>query len=183
MRHTLLVSALGVFALSAAALGEMVENPAYANWAKFKPGTSITYTSEMQMQGVNMKSEMTQKLASIDAEKAVLELKVKSSGMDMPSQSINIPAKIEKEKVQAQPAMPPGAKGDVKVLGKEKLSVAGKDMECQVVQFSSEQEGQKITGKSWTSSDVPGTLVKSEMTMPGDPAGRNVMTLTSVDLK
>jgi hypothetical protein len=183
MRSLSRLAALGVCLLSTSAFAEMVENPAYANWAKFKVGTSLTYSSEMQMQGMNMKSEMTQKLATLDADKAQIEMKMRANNMDMPPQTITIPAKVEKTQVQPEPALPPGMKGEVKVLGKEKLSVAGKELECQVVQFTSEQDGQKLTGKSWTSEQVPGGLVKTETTLPGDGAGRNTMTLTAMDLK
>ena len=183
MRHLLFVSVVALFTCAAGALAaEMVPNPAYASWAKHKVGTNITFNSELSMMGETMKSEVTQKLASLDAEKAVVEMKVKSNGRDMPGYSLSIPAQIEKGKAQ-DAALPPGLKGEVRVVGKEKLTLAGKELDCQVMEFSSEQQGKKLTGKSWICPEVPGTLVKSEMALPGSPAGKQTMTLSALDLR
>ena len=78
---------------------------------------------------------------------------------------------------------PEGMQGNAKVVGTERIEVAGKSYECRVIEFSGEHQGNKATGKSWVSEEVPGVLVKTLVTSEGPVAAEIKMELMSVELK
>lgn len=193
MRYMRILPALAialtcVFSMAA----DLVDNPAYQAWAKYKPGTSITYAQESAMGGMNMTMDMTQTLAELTAESAVIDMSITSSMMPgaPQKQKLTLAAKVEPDKVQDPGKMPPGMKGEAKPLGKEKVKVGDKEYECQVVSFTGEQQGMKMEGKTWTSSEVPGHMVKTEMKATGGQGAQGTqggidskMTLKSVTIK
>ena len=186
MRKMLAMFACVCLLAGSAVAAELVENPAYQNWANYKPGTSITHTQEAITGGMNMTMEMTQTLKEITPEKAVVEMGMKNSMMPGAGQShaMDIPAKIEADKVQTSGKMPEGFKGESKSLGKEKIKVGEKEYECEVTQFKGEGQGMTTEGKSWTSDQVPGTMVKMEMKASGDQgAMESKLSLKSVEIK
>jgi hypothetical protein len=178
---------LGAVALAApAARAEQVDNPAYQSWAKQKVGTTVSHESTSAVAGQEFKTEMAQKLVELTKEKAVIEAttKINIPGAPPPQpQKMEIAAKVDA--AQAKPGqMPPGMKGEVKEQGSEKVEVAGKSYTCKVYTMTGEAQGAKMTGKTWTSDEVPGQLVKMESTI--DTQGQKVkstMALTKIEAK
>lgn len=170
--------------LAGVGMAAEVDNPAYQNWAKYKPGTSITYSQKMDAGGMKMQTEMTQTLKELTPEKAVVEMAMSSAMMPGSKQTMDIPAKVEEANAVKPGQLPPGVKGETKSLGKEKLKVGDKEYECEVTQFTGEQQGMKSEGKSWTTDELPGNLVKMEMKATGDQgAMESKMELTKVEIK
>jgi hypothetical protein len=165
-----------------AALAELVENPAYATWAKHKVGTKVTLKSDVSMQGMNMTQEVTQTLAEITPDKAVVNV---AMTMDMggmkhqTTQKQEIAAKVEK----GSEYLPQGAKGSFKELDKETIEVAGQKYECRVFEVNGDSAAGKMSGKSWHSEEIPGGLAKTDMKMEGAASGTAKMIVTSIEKK
>jgi len=166
---------------------EMVENPAYKAWAAYKPGTTVVLESTTDAGAQKLKMEMTQKLLEVSKDKAVVEVTTK---LDLPgvppqpAQKQTIPAKVKKSEAQTPGKLPPGAKGEMKEKGTEKISVGGKSYECKVYEFTGEQNGVKSTGKIWQSEKVPGNLVKMESNAKvGEQDMKSSMTATKIETK
>lgn len=187
MRCLGVLSGLMVLILSVSAFAaELVDNPSYKSWAKFKPGTSIVYSQNADMGAMKMTMEMTQTLTELTPDNAVVEMSMTNSMMpgNPQKQTTKIPAKIESDKVVQPGAMPPGMKGETKSLGNEKVTVGDKEYDCAVTQFSGENAGMKTEGKAWTNPSVPGSLIKTEMKGTGDQGAMSTtMTLKSVTIK
>jgi hypothetical protein len=167
---------------SAAIAQDLVDNPAYQSWAKFKAGTTVTLANDSNMGGMAMKMDLIYKLAELTPEKAVIEMTTRMPQGDTTSR-MEILAKVKKEDVKEPGTMPPNVKGQAKVLPDEDVKIGDKTYKCKVVEFTSEIQGMKTTGKSWTCQDMPGQLVKMETTMAGAMEGTTKMTVTAVDAK
>src|ERR1700744_383103 len=101
--------------LSGVVRAEQVDNPAYTSWAKFKPGTTVTYSqsSDMAMPAGVAGPQMTipGKLVEVKPEGVTLEVSSEMTMMGQthttPARQQDVPAKIDKENV----GMPPNVKG------------------------------------------------------------------------
>ena len=166
----------------ARAAEEQVENPAYKSWKAQKPGTTVTLENSTAVAGQTFKTEITQKLLELTPEAATVErtMKINIPGAPArPPQKETIPAKVDKSK--ATPGqLPPGAKGEIKDKGTEKVTVAGKSYTCKVHEFSGESNGIKTTGKMWTSEEIPGGLAKLESNVAGSDVK---MEVTKIETK
>lgn len=162
---------------------EMVANPAYTSWAKHKVGTKVLMAQTMNAAGMDMKHEVTQTLLEVTPEKAVVELNIKmniAGQVREQKRNLDVAAKVEKGKEYA----PPGVKGTVKEAGNEKIDVAGKSYDCKVIEFAGEGAQGKSTGKMWRNDEIPGTLVKLDMSFEGQQMkGTMVQTVTGVEEK
>jgi hypothetical protein len=170
---------------AAAVAGEA--NPAYTSWASQKPGTSVTMKNATEMMGQKTEMEMVSTLKEVTADKAVVEVKTSMTMMgnktDMPAQTQDIPAKAP----DGQPTDPieaaKKAGAEVKDLGEETVSIAGGSYKCKVMETKMDQQGMKVASKIWTSTDMPGMLVKLESKTEGQMASTSVMEVTAVDKK
>lgn len=178
--RSIVVCALALMG-SAAMAQEMVDNPTYQSWAKFKPGTTVSLSSDSNMGGVAMKMDMTYKLVELTPEKAVVEMTMKMPQGDNTTK-MDIMAKVKKEDVR-DVTMPPNAKGDAKALPDEDVKIGDKTYKCKVVEFTGENEGMKTAGKSWSCADMPGQIVKMETKMSGALEGTTKMTVTAAEIK
>jgi len=165
---------------------ELVENPQFATWAKHKPGTAVKMQMTTNAQGQPMNMEITQTLAEITPDNAVIEVKTAMEMMgqkqEMPAQKVSVPAKVGKAEA-AKANLPQGVNGDTKEVGTETITVAGKGYDCKVTEFSGEQQGIKTKGKVWRCDEVPGGVAKVDMNFEGAQAGNMSMQLVSVDTK
>ena len=177
-----LLAFLTLGALSSAAFAEQVDNPVYVSWAKYKPGTTVTYkqTAEMSMmQGMKTETTITTKLVEVKPEAVTLESTTKMSiggqefaapGTGTPIKQ-TIPAKVEK----GQENIPPGVNANnaqVKDMkdGKDNVEVSGKKYDTATHEFTMIAEMPANAGggtmnmqvKTWNTTDVPGGFVKSE---------------------
>jgi hypothetical protein len=93
-----------------------------------------------------------------------------------PKHSMAIPAKVDK----GSENMPTGYSGKAQVLDNEDVTIGGKKYNCKVIHFTGEAEGNKMDGKMWSSTEVPGTMVKMDMNMTGEQSGQMKMELVKV---
>lgn len=178
-------AALLAGATSTASAGEA--NPAYTSWAGCKPGSSVTMKNVTDMMGNKTNMEMTSTLVEVTPEKAVVEVK---GFMEMMGQKTDIPA--QKQDIPAtapdgQPTDPVEAAkkagAEVKDLGEESVSIAGGSYKCKVMETKMEQNGMTILSKIWTSTEMPGMLVKLESKTEGQMTSSSTMEVTAVDRK
>lgn len=158
--------------LAAMASAEQIDNPQYPEWAKFKVGSSVTMKSTTDMGEYKTETELTTKLISLTAEKAVVETTgttvTNGNKGEMPPQTMEITAKMDK------PEMPeeadPAAEGPKPTIteGVEDVTVGSQTLRCKWTETILESAGNKTVSKSWTCDQVPGMVVKSETTMEGE---------------
>jgi hypothetical protein len=176
----------GAFGASAWAEEELVDNPAYTSWASHKPDTTVTHEMKMTASGMEMTTEMTQKLLEVTPDAAVIEVRTKTQVMgqtrESPAQKNTIKAKVPKSEADMS-ALPPGTKGTVKEAGNETVTVAGNEYDCKVIEFTGEHQGMTSKGKAWMSDAVPGNMVKTEVESEGQMASKMTMQLVSIDAK
>jgi hypothetical protein len=161
-RFTPLLALLALPALAAAG-GEKVESPLYKNWSAFKKGTSVTYKSVTKTPKKEDESTITYKLIELTADKAVVEMQVtrKADGKETkgPAQ------KLENARYFT---LPPGVKkadfgkpAGVTKQGEEELKIAGKKYKTKWYTAKTRVEAGDMITRTWSSSEVPGGLVKS----------------------
>ncbi len=160
--------------ISQAVAQEMVDNPVYQDWARFKVGTTVSYEQKMKAQGQDMAMKQTFKLTALDKEKADVQLtqsmNMGGMAMEMPGMTLTHPAKVKKEELDK--ADQPGEMPRIKVEGgREKVDAAGKTFDCTWGEVEMEQDGAKMKGKTWVSTEVPGGMVKMNVkgTVEGEP--------------
>lgn len=165
---------------------ELVENQQYQSWAKHKPGTQVNASMTMNVQGQQIKSEITQKLVEVTPEKAVIEVSTKMNvpGVNVPpqTQKQEVPAKVAASKADIS-ALPEGVTGEVKEVGNEKVTIDGTEYDCKVSEFTGEQNGVKMTGKVWSSMELPGGTAKVETKATGAQAFDMALTIDKVESK
>ena len=183
------VALLSTPAAGQAADEELVDNPAYQSWQKHKPGTLVVYDMITAMGAFNMNMEMTQTLAEIDPEKAVVEVTTKMNmpgappGANPPNQKQTIKAKVPKKEAEMG-KLPPGTTGEIKEAGTESVEVAGKSYECKVIEFKGKNDHGEQTGKVWNTTDIPGGVAK--LNSEGQAGGQAMtikMTVKSIETK
>ncbi|MBI3722423.1 hypothetical protein HY251_00480 [bacterium] len=162
----------------------MIDNPQYTNWAKFKVGTSVTTKTSMVSDAMTMDTETTTTLVELTKEKAVVEIKTKTS-MEMknvPKQpptentmKMDVAAKIEKGKDD------PNAKKAKE--GTDTVDIGGTKYKCKTYESESEAAGSKTVTKSWICDDVPGSTVKMESNSEGANKSKMTIIVTKIDKK
>ena len=163
-------AAIVVFSLCATTLAdELVDNPRYQDWAKYKPGTFIRTVT---VTGGNRKMNIfrTSTLKEVTPEKVVLEMKSSMEMPGMPPKETAVvvveAAKIEKSKLGDETV-------DIEQIlkhpnfklinkGSEDLNMGGKTCKCNWYEVEVEQQGRKLARKYWLCNDVPDKLVKTE---------------------
>ena len=155
---------------------ELVDNPQYTSWAKHKPGTSVTMKMTQAMGGQNRDMELKQTLKEVTPDQVTIELQMSAMGQQMPATPLTIKKKVTPDEAKYG-QLPPGAKADVKEVGNETVTVAGKEYNCKVSEVTGEAQGSKSKGKLWRSEEVPGEVVKMEMTSEGTASGSMKMEI------
>lgn len=165
---------------------DLVDNPQYASWAKLKPGSSITLTTDTAAMGQQVKTEMVQKLSELTPDQAVIEVVMSVEAMGTkqarPPQKVSIKAKVPKDQAD-RTRLPEGMKGESKELPDETVDAMGKSYTCKVTEFSGVISGMNAKGKIWRNDDVPGQVVKSQVTTEGAMASTSTTTLSAMDVK
>jgi hypothetical protein len=157
---------------------ELVDNPRYLAWSKYKPGTAVDLEMAMDLGGgaQRMTTQIAQKLLEVTPEKVVVESVARMSIPGLPNaqnqtQTHTFDARVPKSKAEKS-NLPTGADGETKEIGTEKMDVAGKSYECKVSEFTGKVQGAPAQGKQWRTTEVPGGLVKLE-----SDSGGNKMTI------
>lgn len=178
------VAAIAAVAVCTSILAaDLVDNPRYQSWAKYKPGTLVKMDMVTAAGGQDMKSTITTTLKEVTPEKVVLEMKTSMTipGMADPMDnvmSMTEPAKIEKEKIKpTNPEQMPNCK----VIGKgtEAVKIGDKSYKCDWYEVEMEQQGMKISTKFWTCNDLPDKMVKNDTKMD---MGNTSMILTEFNI-
>src|SRR5262245_43334425 len=176
--------AILVLCASLAAAQDKVDNPEFANWSKFKKGTSVTLKSVSSFNNMSSEASITSTLVEVGADKLVIEMTsvVKSGAMEFKgepmkrdvSKTVTLPKELKKEDFAK--SKPPGTYEE----GTETLKVAGMDVKTKWYKYKVDMDGTKTEAKMWMSEDVPGIMVKSEMTTSGAVATKTTMEITEL---
>lgn len=133
--------------------GQQVDNPAYSAWSSYGIGSSETLDAKVNANGHEMNIQTTRKLVEKTDDYVKIEINstmtMVGQNHDLPTQTMTVPAKMEKK--------------DVKALGTEDVQAAGKTFSCkvfEVTELSSRDPEDKA--RIWVSPDVPGGVVKME---------------------
>ncbi len=177
MRIRTFAAAALLLAMVSSGLAEMVKNPEYENWARFKPGAMVKLESKSIANGQELKAVTTSKLIEITPEKLVIEMtnsmEMMGQKMDSPPVKRDVSAEMDKAIVaRTDPAQNPDIKEE-----KETVTVADKKFDCKVVVYTSEANGMKSVSKSWLCNDVPGGIVKTQVKTTGAVESSTDMTL------
>ena len=178
-----LVACLTLFA-GALRAEDTVPNPEFANWSKFKKGTSVTHKSTSEVMGITSEVVITTTLVESGADKLVLEstsvAKVNGKDFKPPpfkrdvAKTVPIAKGLKKEEFTA--GKPPGTSEE----GAETLKIAGIELKTKWYKYAADVNNIKSEGKSWMSDEVPGMLVKSEITTSGTIASKMKMELVEI---
>jgi hypothetical protein len=164
MRRAFCSRAVLVLAASAARAAD-IGNPEYAQWAKYKKGTSITLKTTTTAAGMTTETLMVTELLDVTDTKVVIETTtvLKVAGMEIKTPfKRDVPKKVTVPDVKVDPkSKPPAAKTDT---GTETLKLAGLELKTKWTVTKIEAAGTTTEMKIWMSDDVPGTMVKSEST-------------------
>jgi hypothetical protein len=177
---------LAVVALTglARADDDMIDNPAYQAWAKFKQGTSVTYSTDSTAMGNTTSSTTTSKLTDLTPDKATVQvttsMNVGGNKMDMPAQTQDIPAKIKKPSDTGGDQTTDKPKTET---GSEDVTAAGNTYSCKKTTVTLDQNGMTIKVTTWTCDKVPSGVVKTDTETSGSVTASVKMALTAVDVK
>ena len=184
MRLTRLLAAASLILLAGgiALAQEKVDNPEFANWSKFKKGTSVTLKSTSDVAGMTTESTITTTLVDVGTDKLVVEMSTatKANGMEFKTppikrdvlKTIPLPEGVKKEEF---------AKGKVPGTleeGTETLKVAGKEYKTKWYKTKTSAGGMNIEGKIWMTEEVPGMVVKMESSTKGAVAFKTTLEVT-----
>lgn len=165
--------------------GESVENPQYASWAKFPPGTLIVQRTTSETEGVEGKTvtTLTTKLIEVAPEFVKLESQSSSRRFDGHEET-NPPGTF---KVPRLLVLPTGMKKEdfgkpagAKEQGEEAVAVAGREYKARWYTGKDRNEGGEVSVKTWVSDEVPGTLLKSVSRTTGV---KKLVTIELVEFK
>src|SRR5207248_1986297 len=81
-----------VMLVSSTALAEQIDNPAYTNWAKFKPGSVLKTNTESATAGQKLSVEMTTKLLEVTSDKVTDEVTTEAT-----TGQIKLPIRVIKQ--------------------------------------------------------------------------------------
>lgn len=153
------IALLTVSAGSAFADETSAANPQFDTWSKCAVGSDAVYKQTTDTGGHKIVMDVTKTLAEKADDHVTLENKTKTTidGKAGPEQD-------QKETVSAKGDEPKGQKK----LPNETVELAGHKFDCTVNEVDAKDaQGNTVTVKMWTSSEVPGGLVKMEGTSTG----------------
>ncbi|MDB5322432.1 MAG: hypothetical protein JWN40_4063 [Phycisphaerales bacterium] len=176
MNNNRLVAAFSVLTLlvllPASALAEKTENPTYAYWAKFKPGSSVTLRAARPGAAVGGGgATQTATLIEVTAEQVTIETK---TVVEIGGQKRERPAK--KTSIPAQWS-PPSDDAKAK-RGTEEVTVGGKTYQCKTIERSAGEDSSFVM-KTWSSDQVPGGTVRTDMTNNGQTLRTELVEFTA----
>jgi hypothetical protein len=141
--------------LALALLAQEVDNPDYAAWARFRPGSTVTVRIEIEASGGKSVTEATSTLKSVDAKEAVVEVKGFTEALgrreEIAAREERVPAKVRR------PAPSKAEEAD------EEIEVAGKKLACRRITVTDQQGALATATVTWTSDQIPGGLAKREI--------------------
>ena len=176
----LTVVATVVFFLGDSALAE--ENPMFKSWAKHGVGTSVTTTVKTKAAGQETAMEVTTSLEAKSADKVSLKIVTKmtvaGTTMELPGQTIDIPAVTPPVEKSAADAPKPETKENT-----AKIKITDKEFNTKVIESTTTIGKITTTSKSWTSEEIPGMMLKMETKTTGEFPSESTMVVTKVTIK
>jgi hypothetical protein len=168
VRFAALAAALVLTAAIATAQDKKkIDNPEYANWAKFKPGTSTKLKMTNEFNGMKSGSTITTKLVEVKDDKLVLEMQTETEVMgqkfNAPAQKRDVTKTLELDAKAADAAKAGKPEGTTEE-GSETLKVGGTEVKAKWYKYKTKAPMGEVSGQMWMSEDVPGTLVKMTTT-------------------
>src|SRR5262245_2457645 len=156
---------------SPTAAREQVENPQYASWAAFKPGTKVVLRSVTATAGnpAVTTTTKTYRLVELTAEHAVVDVAVRTkrydgAAFDNPPEKFTFPRLMP---------LPPGvAKADfgkpvgAQARGEESVTIGDKSYAATWHEGKDRNEAGEVFVKVWTSTAAPGGLIRSVTRIP-----------------
>ena len=138
---------------------ETIDNPPFANWAQFKPGTIVTQKEVVSMpDGRRIEQSITYKLVRKNKGDVVVEstVKDKAAGATENSRTLNTyPARVKMSDVSTETGP------DVSLTeGKEEMTVKGRKLAVEWVEAVTRSGDDVWTEKIWTAREIPGGIVK-----------------------
>jgi len=141
---------------------EMVNNPPYAHWSAFKPGTSVTQREVVTLgNGTKLEQKITTKLIKREKDKVVVETTMTGDALangklvESTKTITSFPAKVKMSDVDTS--------NDASMTvteGTEDVDVKGKKVSTEWVEAVSKNGDWVVAQKEWTARDVPGGLIK-----------------------
>lgn len=165
VRFAALAAALALAAATAPAQEKKkIDNPEYANWSKFKPGTTATLKMVTEAGGNKTPSTVISKLLEVKDDKLVLEMDTETELMGkpfkVPAQKRDVTKTVEVD-AKAADATKAGKPEGTFEEGTETLKVGGTEVRTKWYKYKAKAEGLgETSGQLWTSDEVPGMLVK-----------------------
>lgn len=141
---------------------EEIENPMYAHWSQFGVGSYAVREGATNTNGLETTMTMTVTLVELNEDQAVVEtvasVEMAGQRIDNPAQQEIITATIDDSEA-FDFENPEGKIGE----GEEALEIAGQSVDTRWVEIETDQEGTVTHGKTWLSQDVPGLIVKMDV--------------------
>ena len=162
--------------------GDTVDNPPFANWAQFKPGTTVTQKEVVSLpDGRKLEQVITYKLLQKSDARVVVESTVKDkiAGMGESTRTVNTyPAKVKLSEVST--AVGPDASV---TEGKEEMTVKGRKVAVEWVEAVTRSGDEVWTEKMWTARDIPGGILKQTVVHKRGDTVVSESVLEMVDFK
>lgn len=142
--------------------GQTFDNPGYKHWAKFKPGTAVTrrMTTANDVTGQKTVTTTTYTLKDRTDNRLVVEFVSSTTHWDGRSEA-NPPQELEEKRTYT---LPPGATPAEPARaeeGEETVEALGKKYQARWYKGRSHTDAGEASTQTWTSSEVPGGLLKS----------------------
>ena len=141
---------------------EMIINPPFANWAQFKPGTTVTQREVVSLpDGRRLEQTITYKLVQKNNARVVVESTVKDkiAGTGESTRTVSTyPAKVKMSEVSTET----GPDATVNE-GKEDMTVKGRKLAVEWVEAVTKSGDETWTEKMWTAREIPGGVVKQTL--------------------
>jgi hypothetical protein len=166
----------------ATARAELVDNPAYVSWATHTVGTRVMLQTTATMQGITLPSSSTLTLLQTTPDKVVVEA---STSMEIAGakqenkRQVEIPARVER----GSENLPNDTVGTTKLVGNEKVTIAGKSYDCKLVEFTGQNKDRKVTGRIWATEEIPGGMAKQETKIETPRQATVLTTVTKFEEK
>jgi len=149
-------------------VGDLVNNPPYAHWSAFKPGTSVTQREVVTLaNGTTLEQVITTKLLKREKNQVAIETTMTegaasgaNTGMAESTKTVTtFPAQVKMSQVDT----PADAATSV-TEGVEEVDVKGKKVSAEWVQAVTHHGDEVVTEKVWTARDIPGGIIKRTVT-------------------
>ena len=140
-----------------------IDNPEFAMWSKYKVDTMTKLKMSTEAKGMKSGSTIVTTLKEVGADKLVLETEVITNFNDMefkaPATKRDVTKTMEVDDKAAEAVKAVKPEGTTEE-GTETVKIGKDDVKTKWFKYKSKASGMEVEGQSWTSDDVPGSIVK-----------------------